>query len=132
MSSKHRQNPKKNGMGKENRSAGERIPIQLLVDYKAEGNYLFDFCRDLGQGGIFIETKQPKPIGQLLELTFTIPDSKETVKACGRVIWVQAPIPERSDLVAGMGLQFEAFSPQDRKILESFVRRYSRSLSKSA
>lgn len=41
--------------------SGRRIPIQLLVDYKSEGNYLFDFCRDLGTGGVFIQTNKPLP-----------------------------------------------------------------------
>lgn len=35
---------------KDNRN-DQRIPIQLLVDYRSEGHYLFDFCKDLGAGG---------------------------------------------------------------------------------
>ncbi len=65
--------------GKENRN-NQRVDIQLLVDYKSDGNYLFDFCKDLGSGGVFIQTKSPLPSGSPIDLTFTIPDSKETVK----------------------------------------------------
>ncbi|NRA43949.1 MAG: TIGR02266 family protein [Oligoflexales bacterium] len=116
----------------ENRTSGTRIPIQLLVDYKADGNYLFDFCKDLGEGGVFIETKNPKKQGSELELTFTIPDSKQTLSTKGKVIWVQQPIEGRQDLTPGMGIQFEAFNANDRKTLEEFVRRYSSHISKSA
>ena len=101
---------------------GQRVPIQLLVDYKSDGHYLFDFCRDLGAGGVFIQTKKPLAQGSSIDLTFTIPDSKETLTTKGTVIWVQNPDVE--DGTAGMGVQFEAFSGDQRKTLEEFVTRY--------
>ena len=103
---------------------GRRVPIQLLVDYKAEGNYLFDFCKDLGTGGVFIQTGAPLPTGSAIDLTFTIPDSKETLMAKGTVIWVQSPVADRKDLTPGMGVQFQGFSGEQRKLLEAFVLRY--------
>jgi uncharacterized protein (TIGR02266 family) len=106
------------------RTAGERIPIELLVDYKAQGSYLFDFCRDLGSGGVFIETSTPRSIGEELELTFTIPDSKETVTTRGRVIWVQSFL-EAVKQPSGMGVQFIDFSKENKGLLEDFVKRYA-------
>ncbi len=104
--------------------SGRRVPIQLLVDYKADGNYLFDFCKDLGTGGVFIQTNKPLPTGSAIDLTFTIPDSKETLIAKGTVIWVQGAVGERKDLVPGMGVQFKGFSGEQRRLLEEFVVRY--------
>ncbi len=109
----------------EERVEGERIPIQLLVDYKADGSYLFDFCKDLGAGGVFIETGAPRPLGSTLELTFTIPDSKETITTSGRVIWVQEAVAGRKNLTPGMGVQFEGMAGELRKSLVDFVKRYS-------
>jgi len=103
---------------------GRRVPIHLLVDYKADGTYLFDFCRDLGTGGVFIQTAKPLPTGSTIDLTFTIPDSKETVITKGTVIWVQSAIEGKKDLVAGMGVQFDGFSVDQRRLLEDFVVRY--------
>ena len=103
---------------------GRRVPIQLLVDYKAEGTYLFDFCKDLGAGGVFIQTSKPLPTGSYIDLTFTIPDSKETLITKGKVIWVQNPVPDRKDLTPGMGVQFDSFSVEQRRLLEDFVQRY--------
>ena len=101
-----------------------RVPIQLLVDYKSDGHFLFDFCRDLGTGGVFIETTQPLPTGAKIDLTFTIPDSKETLKTSGTVIWSQAPVPFRSDVNVGMGVQFSKFNESQRKTLDQFISRY--------
>ena len=104
--------------------SGRRVPIQLLVDYKSGGNYLFDFCKDLGAGGVFIQTDKPLPMGSPIDLTFTIPDSKETLITKGTVIWVQAPVAEREELTPGMGVQFSSFSGEQRTLLEGFVQRY--------
>jgi uncharacterized protein (TIGR02266 family) len=104
-----------------------RVPIQMLVDYKSGGNYLFDFCRDLGTGGVFIESQQPLPVGSEMELTFTIPDSKETLRTSGKVIWSQPPIAERKDVASGMGVQFSNFSDANRKTLDKFIERYGAS-----
>jgi len=103
-----------------------RVPIQLLVDYKADGHYLFDFCKDLGSGGVFIQTEAPLTMGANLDLTFTIPDSKETLVTKGTVIWVQKPVAERRDLTPGMGVQFSAFTGDQRRQLEEFVSRYNK------
>ncbi len=102
----------------------QRIPVQLLVDYRSDGNYLFDFCKDLGAGGVFIQTNSPLAHGSTVQLTFTLPDSKETLKASGKVIWVQNTVAGRKDLTPGMGVQFADFSKQDRKKLEDFVGRF--------
>lgn len=101
-----------------------RVPVQLLVDYRANGHYLFDFCRDLGAGGVFIETKNPLSHGSVVDLTFTLPDSKETLEAKGRVIWVQTEVPDKN-LTPGMGVQFESFTAEQRSLLQKFVDRYS-------
>jgi len=110
---------------KEDGRINQRVPVQLLVDYRSEGNYLFDFCRDLGTGGVFIETSTPLSHGSVVELTFTLPDSKETLEAKGRVIWVQNAIPEKN-LTAGMGVQFEEFTAEQRSLLQEFVDRYNK------
>ena len=103
--------------------ADHRIPIQLLVDYRCDGHYLFDFCRDLGTGGVFIETNDPLAQGSSVDLTFTLPDSKETLQAKGKVIWVQSAVPNKR-LTPGMGVQFDGFDAKQREILEEFVKRH--------
>jgi type IV pilus assembly protein PilZ len=110
-------------LGKDGR-IHHRVPVQLLVDYRANGHYLFDFCRDLGAGGVFIETRNPLSHGSVVELTFTLPDSKETLEAKGRVIWVQTEVPDKN-LTPGMGVQFESFTAEQRTLLQKFVDRYS-------
>ena len=117
------QNPTKKSGSILDRS-DHRVPIQLLVDYNSGGNFLFDFCRDLGSGGVFIETTQPLATGSEIELTFTIPDSKETLRTSGKVIWSQGAVVGRSNVSVGMGIQFSAFNNIQRKTLDQFISRY--------
>jgi type IV pilus assembly protein PilZ len=100
-----------------------RVPMQLLVDYKSGGSYLFDFCKDVGAGGVFIETKTPLSAGSEIDLTFTIPDSKETLRTKAKVIWSQGPVTGRSDINVGMGVQFTQFNESQRKMLDDFLSR---------
>ena len=108
----------------EKRGEGERIPVEILVDYNSNGNYLFDFCKDLGSGGVFIASENPKATGEDIDLTFTIPDSKETLKVKGKVMWSQKP--NSKNKAAGMGVQFTDCDDKTRKSLETFVQRYSK------
>lgn len=102
----------------------QRIPVPLLVDYKSpNGNYLFDFCKDLGTGGVFIETDKPMEVESEVSLTFTIPDSKETLEAKGKVLWVQSK-DSGQDISPGMGIQFKEFTQEQRRIMEDFISRY--------
>jgi type IV pilus assembly protein PilZ len=112
------------GSGDDEERSCQRVPIQLLVDYKSGGSYLFDFCKDLGTGGVFIQTEKPLATGTTLDLTFTIPDSKETLLTKGTVIWSQLPVADKKDLAPGMGIQFKGFSEEQRRLLENFVQRY--------
>ncbi|RYZ56976.1 MAG: TIGR02266 family protein [Proteobacteria bacterium] len=121
-------NSEADSSGQKDGRVNQRVPVQLLVDYRSEGNYLFDFCRDLGTGGVFIETNKPLSHGSVVELTFTLPDSKETLEAKGRVIWVQGAVPEKG-LAAGMGVQFEEFTQEQRVMLQEFVDRYNKPVS---
>lgn len=109
-------------MSKNKRLDGERVQVEMLVDYNSDGTFLFDFCKDLGAGGIFISSMNPKSPGEVVELTFTIPDNKKTLKLKGKVMWSQKP--GISDKKSGMGIQFTDYSRTERKILEEFIARY--------
>lgn len=101
-----------------------RIPVQLLVDFQCDGNYLFDFCEDLGTGGIFIQTANPLEVGTTIDLTFTLPDSKKTIQTKGRVIWAQ-PQTEGTERSPGMGVQFENFDSEQRALVLEFLQRHT-------
>ena len=114
-------------MPKEKR-ASKRININLIVDYKSDGHYFFDFCTDLSTGGIFIKTTRVKPIGSPIDITITIPDTKETLKISGEVLWTQKAGSTQTHGV-GMGVQFVDMPDRSRELIQQFISRYSTSTS---
>lgn len=115
---------------KEDRFSGRRIGVDLLVSYRSKGNYLFDFCRNLGSGGIFLKTEEPMKPGEELELTFTIPNSTEVILTKGQVMWAQQFVKNRPELIPGMGVQFVGCTESDRKKLDELVETYNENYAK--
>lgn len=123
VSKKKAAKPKKKKTSVQNSRTTTRVNVDMLVDYCASGNYLFDFCRNLGQGGVFVETKKPKAPGTELDLTFTVPGTKESFTTRGTVIWSQEPVAIKEDVQPGMGIQFESVSDEQRQVLSLFLDR---------
>ena len=47
----------------QNRRRGNRKMAEVKVDYRTVGSFITDYSRDISQGGIFISTKAPRPVG---------------------------------------------------------------------
>jgi len=91
-----------------------RVPrtlIKIKIDYESEGAYLYNYSRDLSEGGIFIQTSNPLKIGDRLTLNFILPEVLEKIEATGEVTWINPPGAE--DLLPGMGVRFMEL-PEDK------------------
>ncbi|MCB0325996.1 MAG: TIGR02266 family protein [Bdellovibrionales bacterium] len=110
-------------MSKEQRSV-KRVPLQIKVDYKSEGNFLFENATNISEHGIFIETDQPLDPGTVLQLQFTLPETRKTLKVMGKVKWIN-PFRENAqeNYNPGMGVQFESLGEVDREILLNAIKR---------
>jgi type IV pilus assembly protein PilZ len=103
-----------------------RILVRVLVDFESPDTYLYDYSSNLSEGGIFVETDTPHPIGTTLTLRFTLPGVDRVFEAKGEVKWQNnlgekgnLPVP---DLGRGMGIQFADMEDSDREILQKYVR----------
>lgn len=101
-----------------------RVPIRLKIDYfKDPGVFLYDYSRNLGRGGLFIETESPMPPGTDLHLLFTLPKQERPIEVTGRVVWTH----RRQDHdefrgVPGMGIQFQNPEGENKDALDRFFR----------
>ncbi len=116
----------KNAKKSSDKRTGDRIPVKMLVDYKSEGNYLFDFSYNLGTGGIFIHTQSILPRGSVVVMNFTLPETGEKFEVKGQVMWTQEVAPE-AEASTGMGVQFLELSEQQRTVLAEYVNQFSSS-----
>jgi uncharacterized protein (TIGR02266 family) len=99
----------------------ERLPIELAVNIQSEHNFFTGFSRNLSEGGLFIATHVLRPVGALLEVTFTLPGDEKPVVARVEVRWVKE-YREGSDGWPGLGLRFVSMDPEDARRIEAFMK----------
>ena len=77
----------------------KRIPVFVVVNYAVEGRSYQDFVRNVGAGGVFIETPKRFSVGQKVLLTFSLPNDPKVIKIEGEII---RTTPQ------GVGVEFKA------------------------
>ena len=64
----------------------KRIPVFVAVNYAVEGRPYQDFVRNVGAGGLFIETPKRFSVGQKVLLTFSLPNDPKVIKIEGEIV----------------------------------------------
>ncbi len=85
----------------------------------ADGKRVESRATGIGEGGLFIETQTPLPVGTEVAIEFALPDRpSEWLEAKGRVIWI-CPKPDQYTSSPGMGVRFTQVSAVAReRVLE--------------
>jgi len=104
------------------RRSAERVPVDIRVDYRSEDTFLFASIRNISEVGIFVETKNPLPMGTSINLEFELPGG-DAVAAVGRVVWVNPYRPDGENLNPGMGVRFVDLSDDARNQVMGMVRK---------
>ncbi len=98
-----------------------RTLIKIKVNIEGEGAYLYDYSRDMSEGGVFICTDDPLPVGEKIKVKFILPELLEEIEAAGEVTWVN---PAGSvDPPAGMGIKFIDLSPDRQAHIQDVIAR---------
>jgi len=90
------------------RAAGNRVEAGLRLN-----------TADLSEGGVFLRSDLLFEVGESLSLEIPLA-AGETLAARGRVAWVTRG--GSGAMPAGMGIEFEKLSPQDRRRLTQSLR----------
>ncbi|MBI5486551.1 MAG: TIGR02266 family protein [Deltaproteobacteria bacterium] len=93
---------------------------QLTLD--SETQFYCGFTQNLDEGGLFVATFDVKPIGAKVLFTFELPGGRQ-ITAKGRVSWVRDYDPKTPDITPGMGLKFINLRDDDRRAIETFLKR---------
>jgi Tfp pilus assembly protein PilZ len=100
------------------RAAGNRVEAGIRLD-----------TTDLSEGGAFLRSDLLFEVGETLSLEIPLAPG-ETLAAHGRVAWVTRG--GDGNTPAGMGIEFEKLSAQDRRRLTQGLRRTAQPSRKSA
>src|SRR5215831_2113204 len=92
-----------------------RIDLVGEVYYEVNRSQLLASWTDIGEGGMFIQTMQPLPVGKQVKLKIRWPSGSKLYRAVGVV-------RHRLDLV-GMRLEFTHLHPEAKRLIEETATR---------
>ena len=103
----------------ENRRRTSRAGVTVRIDYATVDEMFSEFTRDINEGGLFIETDKPHAPGTEVSMQFHLPGSNEILRTLGRVVRVSSG---NLGSPAGMGIEFDELTPDDRRKIDRIVR----------
>jgi uncharacterized protein (TIGR02266 family) len=96
-----------------------RSDLLVRVEYSTIDEIFSEFTRDINEGGLFIETEKPRPTGTEVAMRFNLPGNDEPLQTIGRVVWVRSASDQ---IPAGMGIEFDELSSEDRERINNMIR----------
>lgn len=105
-------------MGIENKRLFPRVPVHLAVTYRSASELRAATIETLSEGGVFIKTRAPLPIGTPITVEISLEDhGDKPVVIPGKVAWIKQQ-GDTGGGPEGMGIAFtEALPAALRKIL---------------
>lgn len=103
------------------RRNGDRVPIELKVEYKRLNTFFADYTRNISRGGTFIGTVRPLPVGTEFMFALGVPNMAQPLRLRGKVIWTTSTDDATKANPAGMGIEFQYSNDQERIEKEAAV-----------
>lgn len=110
--------PLREDLTRAERRQHDRVPINQEFDAIEE--YIAEYVSSISQGGVFIRSKNPLPMGTRVTLKFSvIVEDVETVEGEGEVVRVETD-PEEM----GMGVAFTRLSAESKELIDRIMEGY--------
>ena len=94
-----------------------KVDIMVQIHLTDMREFMQEYASNLSTGGIFIRTKEPRPVDTMVYLQFRLKDGSRVIEGLGKVAHVNPPDhPE-----AGMGIEFINLDPESQKLLQKIV-----------
>ena len=87
----------------------------MEVTFTSDSQFFVGLAGDLSEGGVFVSTYQPLPIGARVAIEFTLPSG--VVKAKGTVRWTRSA---SDGATPGIGISFDAIPDETRAKIAAF------------
>jgi uncharacterized protein (TIGR02266 family) len=107
-------------MGVEER-ADPRAEVDLEVRYSSADEFLTAYAKNISGGGVFIRTVNPLPLNGEAQIRFSLPGIPHPFAVKGLVVWTN-PYASRTAFPTGMGIKFVELDPDEKEIIDGFVR----------
>jgi len=101
-----------------------RVASSRKVYVTYDGSVHELYTENLSEGGMYVNTNGPFPIGTKLEITLDL-DPGTQIRLKGVVIYIKRPFSDIFEHPSGMAIEFSKINDDDRKILRDFIKRTS-------
>jgi uncharacterized protein (TIGR02266 family) len=108
--------------GDDNKRKATRLHHEIPVAYRSVGSFLTDWATNISQGGLFINTRNPLPVGTAVRILIQLPGEPHAAAIEARVTRV-TDYNNHHNMVPGMGVEFTDLPTERRAELERFVQR---------
>ena len=83
-----------------------RIPILITrIKDDDKGKTFFGYAKDISQGGMFIQSVNPKNVNEQFQIEFLLPEEKELIRGTVEVVW-KRQFRSHKHYEPGMGIRF--------------------------
>ena len=100
----------------------EAADLFVLVEPALPGSE--DYCRDLSQSGIFIQTLEPPPVGAEVDVSLRHPTTPQFLPLSGNVVRVVDPNPDNPYQLPGAGVAFITENETQKSSLREFLKEF--------
>lgn len=109
----------------EDKRSEERINATLKVSYDNYNKFITEYTKNVSKGGIFINTKRPHEVNEIVDLSLIVPEIDRPLIIKGEVVHIK--IQDVPDEDAGVGVKFIEMNPASRKALIDFMKTHNNS-----
>jgi len=99
-----------------------RAPIAARVICRDGTHYRSYITLSIGEGGMFIESDKPRPVGDIIDPQLLLPGLVDPLPLKGQVVY--SVVEEREKHPQGMGIKFLDMDPQTKNTLSNYVQSY--------
>lgn len=101
----------------------KRTPVTLKIKFKSAtlDQFIERYAIDVSQGGIFIRTKDPLPVGTTMRFEFQLRDASPLIMGEGTVVWIREHSPNQAGVAPGMGVRFDRITESSQTVLDQIL-----------
>lgn len=101
----------------------KRSPVTLRIKFKSANleQFIERYAVDVSQGGIFIRTKEPLPVGTTMRFEFQLRDESPLITGEGTVVWIREQNASQAGVAPGMGVRFDRLTEPSQGVLDEIL-----------
>lgn len=98
--------------------------MRIKLKYPDVETFIQKYAVNISRGGIFIATKQPKPVGTFVRFEFLLSDAGTTsiIRGEGQVQWTKEFDPKSPAKAHGMGVKFTRLDADSQGVIDRALR----------